>query len=171
MKKIVILFIIAVLALAMVGCGGGDKKTGGDTKPPTAAAKVFQGEGFTIEYPDTVEETTTSAKEKVLSSKDKTFQIAPQVWDGDYATLKAKWSESQKNFKDYKTEDVQVAGKSSVRIYSTGDAGSEILYLIPLTDAKTLALIVAEYNYVSDMAKLQGYMPNVEKVIQGVKIP
>ncbi len=171
MKKWLVLCFIAVFALAMVGCGGGDKSNNNNNSDPKpAATKVYQGEGFTIEYPDTVEERTTSVGEKVLSSKDKTFDIAPQVWDGDYATLKAKWSESQKSYSDYKTEDVQVAGKSSVRIYSTGEAsGSEILYLIPLNDAKTLALIVTEYNFVSDMAKLESYMPNVEKVIEGLK--
>lgn len=169
-KRWLLFLVVGVLAFAMVGCGGDTSDEGDDEAVEETTGSVYQGEGFTIEYPDTVTQKTNSVGEEELVDNNDAFSVVPQLWDGDFETVSAKWINDLRGLPGFSHQDVEVDGKTGVRIYSVSESmGAEILYLIPYSDEKTLALSFTHpmgSGVLEDMIAEAG----IEEIVNGIKI-
>lgn len=147
MKKILAILLISVLILSLCACGAKPAETKPETKPAeggTAApaeggekpvGSVFVGKGYTIAYPETVEEVTDSLGNKVLEDKAGVWSANTSLSD-DYAydETVAKFSKNLQNSEGFKSENLTIGDMEAVKLTYVDSIGSNVLYLIKLND-------------------------------------
>lgn len=177
MKKILVILLGLSILWSLCACGAkdeGDKgaSTSTDVESPAdgGSGGTFQGNGYTIDYPSTVEEQTSTFGEKQLVDKGGAFEVIPQVYnDTDYETTVNKWVESQKSFEGYSAESIEVAGLSGMKITYVDSVGAIILYLVKLNDNEALALSFYSRNLSGTIEELSD-APGVQQILDGIKV-